>query len=99
MNVLGKILKITKLFRLRQKKNLIKKEMRILFIIISYKIKFINSARFMGSLLSNLVNNLAERFTKLNVKIVIVFLNMKVLGTKYKCISYNKDYSNKFMKN
>ena len=30
----------------------------------SYKIKFINSARFMASLLSNLVDNLAERIHK-----------------------------------
>ena len=30
----------------------------------SYKIKFINSARFMASSLSNLVDNLAERIHK-----------------------------------
>ena len=40
-------------------------------LTILYKIKFINSARFMAASLSNLAHNL-------NVNIVIVFLNMKV---------------------
>ena len=43
---------------------------------IHYKIKFIDNARFMLSSLSNLVGNLAEGIHK--IKIVIVFLNMKV---------------------
>ena len=33
-------------------------------VTISYKTKFIDSARFMASLLSNLVDNLAERIDK-----------------------------------
>ena len=33
---------------------------------------------FMASSLSNLVNNFAEGNHKINVKIVIIFLNMKV---------------------
>ena len=45
---------------------------------ISYKINVIDSARFMESSLSNLVDNSVEGILKLNVKIVIVFLNMKV---------------------
>ena len=45
---------------------------------ISYKINVIDSARFTASSLSNLVDNSAEGILKLNVKIVIVFLNMKV---------------------
>ena len=45
---------------------------------ISYKINVIDSARFMASSLSNLVDNSVEGILKLNVKIVIVFLNMKV---------------------
>ena len=40
-------------------------------LTIFYKIKFVNSARFMAASLSNLVHNLT-------VNIVIVFLNMKV---------------------
>ena len=36
--------------------------------------KYSGSARFMASLLLNLVDNLVEEITKLNVKIVIIFL-------------------------
>ena len=47
---------------------------------ISYKIRFIDSARFTTTSLSNLVDNLTQKeFTKLNVKIMITFLNMKKL--------------------
>ena len=66
-------------------------------VTISYKIKFIDSARFMASSLSNLVDNLAKGIQKLSVKIVIVFLNTKSVKNnliKYKCLSCNKDYSN-----
>ena len=45
---------------------------------ISYKIKFLDRARFMASSLSNLFDNLAEGIHKLNAKIAIVSLNMKV---------------------
>ena len=48
---------------------------------ISYKIKFIDSARFMASSLSNHVDNLTGRIHKINVKIVIIFLNIKMLRT------------------
>ena len=41
---------------------------------ISYKIKFINSARFMASSLSNLVNNLAEGTHKVKCKDCDCFL-------------------------
>ena len=51
-------------------------------ITISYKIKFIDSARVVATLLSNLVLVISlKEFTKLNVKIVIVFLNTKVSMT------------------
>ena len=46
---------------------------------ISYKIKFIDSMRFMGTSLSKLFDNLTEGFINLSVKIVAVFLNMRVL--------------------
>ena len=57
-------------------------------VTISYKVKFIDSTRVMASSLSNLVHNQnlvhnlvhkKKEFTKLNVEIVIVFSNMKVL--------------------
>ena len=48
-------------------------------VIISYKMKFIESARFMANSLSNFVDNLAEGIHKIKCKkIVIVFLNIKV---------------------
>ena len=46
-------------------------------INIPYKIKFIDSARFIASSLSNFINILTE-VTKLNVKIAIVILKTKV---------------------
>ena len=48
-------------------------------VAISYKIKFIDSARFIASSLSNLVDNLAEGINKISLKIAIVFFNIKVL--------------------
>ena len=65
---------------------------------ISCKIKFIDSARFMASSLSNLVNSLAERIHKIKCKDCDCFLeyeSVKDKLIKYKCLSCNKDYSNK----
>ena len=45
---------------------------------VSYKIKFIDGARFIASSLSNPVNNSQKEFIKLNAKMAIVFLNTKV---------------------
>ena len=53
----------------------IKKKLQIL---INFA-KFIDSAKFFSSSLSNLVDNLAERIHKIAVRIVIVNLNMKRL--------------------
>ena len=50
-------------------------------IMISYKIKFIDSTRFVASSLSNLVDNLVEWIDKIEVKIGIVFLDMKASRT------------------
>ena len=49
-------------------------------VTTSYKLKCIDSARFMAYLLSNLVDNLAEGI-KIKLKIVIASLNMKVSKT------------------
>ena len=47
-------------------------------ILINFA-KFIDSAKFFSSSLSNLVDNLTERIHKITVRIVIVNLNMKRL--------------------
>ena len=52
----------------------------------------------MASSLSNLVDNLAERIHKIKCKDCDCFLeyeSVKSNLTKYKCLSCNKDYSNK----
>ena len=61
-------------------------------ITISYKIKF------MANSLSNLVDNLAEGINKIKCKYFDCFLEYESVKDnliKYKCLSYNKDYSNK----
>ena len=61
---------------------------------ISYKIKFIDSA----SSLSNHFDNLAERIHKIKCKDCDCFLEYESVKDnliKYKCLSCNKDYSNK----
>ena len=65
---------------------------------ISYKIKFINSSRFIASSLSNLVDNLSEWIRKIKYKDCDCFLEYKSVKDnliKYKCLSCNKDYSKK----
>ena len=67
-------------------------------ITISYKIKFIDSARFMASSLSNLVDNLSEGIHTIKCKDCDCFLeyeSVKDNMIKYKCLSCNQDYSNK----
>ena len=65
---------------------------------ISYKVKFIDSARFMASSSSNLADNLTERIHKIKCKDCDCFLEYESVRDKlikYKCLSCNKDYSNK----
>ena len=65
-------------------------------IIISYKLKFIDSARFTTTSLSNHVDNLTEEAHKIKCKDCDCFLEYKSVKDfliKYKCLSCNKDYS------
>ena len=64
---------------------------------VSYKIKFFDSARFMASSLSNLVDKLAEGIHKIKCKYCYCFLEHESINgnlIKYKCLSYNDNYSN-----
>ena len=64
---------------------------------ISYKIKFINNAKFIASSLSNLVDNVAKGIDKINCKDCDCFLEYESVPEnliKYKLLSCNKDYSN-----
>ena len=64
----------------------------------SLDMKSIDSARFMASSLSNLVNNPAERIHKIECKIFYLFPKYESVKNsliKYKWLSYNKYYSNK----
>ena len=76
MNVLGKIQKSTKTFSVPTEKEIRKaaKHGNEDITTVSYKIKFIDSARFMASSLLNLVNNLAEGIHKTNCKDCNCFL-------------------------
>ena len=65
-------------------------------VTISYKIEFIDSARFMASSLSNLVNNLGEVIHQIKFRDCNCFLEYESVKDnliKYKCLTCNKDYS------
>ena len=98
MNVLEKIQKSTKPSSISIERVLIKvdKDGNESVVTISYKIKFIDSARFMASSLSNLVDSLGSH--KIKCKDCDCFLeyeNVKDNSIKHKCTSCNKYYSNK----
>ena len=64
----------------------------------SYKIKFIDSARFTASSLSNLLDNFREGILKINCKdydCSLEYKSAKDHVVKSKCLSFNKGYSNK----
>ena len=67
-------------------------------VTVSYKIKLNDSARFMASSLSNLVDNLTEGIHKIKCKDCDCFLEYESVRdnlTEPKFLSCNKDYSNK----
>ena len=70
LNVLGKIQKRTKRFLSQQKNKATKidKDCDEKVVTISYKIKFIDSARFMATSLSNFIDNITERIRKIKCK-------------------------------
>ena len=65
---------------------------------VTYKIKFIDSVRFMAVSLSSLTDNLADRLTKLNLKYLSLILNMPQPKTTLilKCVFYNKNYEKEY---
>ena len=70
-------------------------------IPISDKIKFIDSAMFMESSVSNFVDNLEEGMHKIKCKDYDCFLeyeSVKENSMKYRCLSCNKDYLKKIDK-
>ena len=102
MNVLGKIQKSTKhfffFFSIEKEVKKIDKDGNESVVTISYKIKFIDSARFIASSLLNLGDNLAEAIHKINCKDCNSFLEYESFKDnliKYKCLSSNKNNSNK----
>ena len=99
-NVLGKIQKSTKLFTIPIEKEVteIDKDGNESVVTTSYKRKFIDSGRFMATFLSNLVDNLTEGIHKIKCKDCDYFLEYEIVKDnliKCKCLSCNKDYSNK----
>ena len=65
---------------------------------ISYKIKFIDSSRFMASSLSSLADNVPKEIHKIKCKYCDYFLEYESVKNnliKCKCLSCHKDYSNK----
>ena len=70
-------------------------------VAVLYKIKFIDSARFIATSLSNFVDNLKEGDHKIKYKDYDCFLEYKIGEDnliKYNCLSCNKDYPNKINK-
>ena len=79
---------------------LIKKEMRILqSFLTKYNLLIVQDLRQVHYRNFSII--LQKEFTKTNISIVIVFLNISVKDNliKYKRLSCNKDYSNKFDEN
>ena len=71
----------------------------VIKVLPVYLIKECNDSwRFIASALSNLVDNLTEGIHKVKYKDCDCFLKSESVKhnlLKYKCLSWNKDYSNK----
>ena len=70
-------------------------------ITISYKVKFIGSAKFMAISLSSLADNLVEEIHKIKCKTCDCFLEYesdKVNSIKYNCLTCKKDYRSRIDK-
>ena len=69
---------------------------------ISYRQQFVNSAVFMASSLSNLVDNLAKGIHKIKCRncdtCCIDYTNAEDVLIEYKCLCCNKDYQKSLMK-
>ena len=95
MNVLGKTFPVP----IEKEITKIEKDSNKIVATISYKIKFIDSARFIASSLSSLVDNLVEGIHKIKCKACDCFLECESVEEKlikYKCTFCNKDYSKRF---
>ena len=104
MNVLRKIQKSTKpfSFAIEKKVTNIDKDVNESVVTISYRIRFIESARFMACSSSNCVDNLAEGIHKSKRKYCYCFLEYESVKDnliRYKCLSCNKDIPKSLMKN
>ena len=97
LNALGKTQKSANIFHCNRQRNYKNcKNGNQSFVTISYKIKFIDSARFVASSLSNLFGNLAERIHKIKCKNCDCFLEYEsVKDNLIKCLSCNKHHSNR----
>ena len=81
MNILEKILKSTKPFSSNKNEIKIDKDGFKSIVTISYKIKIIDSVRFIAILSSNLINNHAEGNHKTKCKDCDCFFNINVSAT------------------
>ena len=98
LKVLGKIQKNTFSIPIEKEVTNTDKDGNETVATISQKIKFIDSTRFMATLLSNLVDNLTEGIHKIKCKDCDCFLeyeSVKDILIKHKCLSCNKDCLNK----
>ena len=99
----GKYRKVQKIFCSTEKEvTKIDKDGNESVATISDKIKCIDSAIFMASSLSNLVDNLAEGIHKVKCKDFDYFLEYESVKDnliKYKFLSSNEDYSNTLEEN
>ena len=95
----GKYRKVLNVFRSNRKRSYkIDKECNESVVTISCERKFIDAARIIITSLSNLVDNSTKGILKIKCKNCDCFLeyeSVKENSIKYKCLSCNKNYSNK----